>query len=186
MKRIFALTLIFVSIACSDKSNFKLSKNTVGKINNTTTIADLKEVFKNDSIVSRLSEGEHDDNNSYIHDNDSHLIYDKETKELLLSITPINPLDSLSTIKCVTVFNEKFQTKSNTNINSSFVDLKLNHTISKVEASFHLCTIFLDDINATATIDKLAIGLKPIELGKVEIERIPENTPITSLTFWFE
>lgn len=186
MKKLVVLLAVVFVVSCSNSEQYKLSKNKVGKITNKTKISDLKELFKNDSIVSRLSEGEHDNNNSYIHDNDTHLIYDKETKDLLLSIAPINPLDSVSLIKSVTVFGEKYLTKNKTGINSSVVDLKLHHTINKIEASFHLCTLYIEDLNATATIDKLAIGLKPIELGEVSIDRVPDTTPITSLVFWFE
>lgn len=180
------LTLLTVSIvlfSCESKDlTIKLDK--VGHITANTTIKDLEELFKNDSIVSRLSEGDLGNINDYVGANDTYLIY-KRGGELQLSISPINYLDSISKIRSVTVFSKDYQTEHNVGLGSTFNKLNINHNISKLEASFNTVTVFVKDINATFTIDKQDLGIKTFTLGEINKSQIPEESKFTSFTMWF-
>jgi len=183
-KFVSLLAVCFLIISCA-KPDRVIALNKVGVINNQTTVEELPSLFKNDSIVSRLSEGDLGNINTYVLDNDTHLVYQKGGK-LLLSISPINPLDSVSKIKSVTVFNELYQTKSGISVNSSFNDVNINHNIEQLEASFNLVTVFVKDINTTFTMDKEALGIKAFTLGAVDKAQVPNDSKFTSMTVWFE
>lgn len=186
MKKVFlAVIALVVFMSCSKQENYQIGLNKVGAISENTTIKDLKTIFKNDSIVSRLSEGGFGYENPYILDEDTHLIFEKGGN-LLLSITPVTALDSLSKIKSVTLFDEKYKTDKNLTVHSTFNDLNVGHHIGKIEATFQLATVFVDDINATITLDKKTIGLKTFDLGTVDKSQIPNETPFTSFTVWFK
>lgn len=186
MKKIFFLFSVGVLlVSCGTKVDTVIALNKVGAITNTTTIADLKTLFSNDSIVSRLTEGDLGNGNVYIHDNDTHLIY-KKGGELLLSISPINPLDSISKIKTVTVFGDIYKTEAGVGISSTFKEVNIHHNIEKLNASFQLVTVFVKDINATFTMEKQVVGVKAFKLGEVDKAQIPEESLFTSMTVWME
>ncbi|ANW95496.1 hypothetical protein AXE80_04025 [Wenyingzhuangia fucanilytica] len=185
MKRILALMVVAVmAISCQSKDT-TIALDKVGPITNNTSVQELAGLFKNDSIVSRLSEGDLGNMNDYIADNDTYLIYQKGGK-LLLSISPINPLDSVSKIKSVTIFSDEYKTKGNVGLGSTFNDLNINHNIEKLEATFKLVTVFVKDINATFTIDKQEVGIKAFTLGDIDKKQIPENSKFTSFTVWLD
>jgi hypothetical protein len=154
----------------------------VGYLNSTTLINELPDIFKNDSIVSNLSEGALGDN--YFQDDDEYLIYSKNGKHLL-TIVPKEQLDSTSTIKSIQIFDDRFQTITGLNIRTSFSDLRANNTIDKIESSFYSATLFIDELNATIAIDKEELGLKAFSNQKVTIEQIPDLAKMKSFIVWF-
>lgn len=186
MKKIFfVISIGIVLISCGHKADTTIALNKVGAINNTTTVAEIKTLFSNDSIVSRLTEGDLGITNAYIDDNDTHLIY-KKGGELLLSLSPVNYLDSISKIKSVTVFGDSYKTEAGVGVSSTFKDLNVHHNIEKLEASFQLITVFVKDINATFTMEKQAVGVKAFTVGEVDKAQIPESATFTSMTVWME
>ncbi|MGY5353295.1 hypothetical protein [Wenyingzhuangia sp. IMCC45467] len=185
MKKILALLVVVaMAISCQSKDT-TIALDKVGPIDNTTTVQELENLFKNDSIVSRLSEGDLGNVNDYIADNDTYLVYKKGGK-LLLSISPINPLDSVSKIRSVTIFSDEYKTEAGVGVTSTFNELNVNHNIDKLEATFKLITVFVKDINATFTIDKQVVGVKPFTLGDVDKSQIPEGSKFTSFTVWLD
>lgn len=173
-----------LAISCNSKDT-TIALDKVGPITNKTTVEELESLFKNDSIVSRLTEGDLGNINDYIADNDTYLVYEEGGK-LLLSISPVNPLDSVSKIKSVTVFGDAYKTKANVGISSTFNELNVNHNIDKLEATFKLVTVFVKDINATFTIDKASVGIKAFTLGDIDKAQIPEASKFTSFTVWLD
>lgn len=185
MKKIISLLAVCLFVVACSKPSTTISLNKVGEITQTTTVESLEGLFQKDSIVSAYSEGDLGNVSAYVLDNDTHLVYEKGGK-LLLSISPVNPLDSVSKIKSVTVFSEKYKTDANVSVASTFNELNVNHNIEKLEASFHLVTVFVKDINATFTLDKQALGIKAFTLGTVDKAQIPSDAKFTSMTVWFE
>ena len=49
--------MLLMLTSCEDHKKFQIKKGQVGYITKKTTIHDLNEIFKNDSIVVHLSEG---------------------------------------------------------------------------------------------------------------------------------
>lgn len=176
------LALISLIISCSDSQKFTIEKGKVGHLTTKTTVKELTEIFKNDSIVSNLSEGALGDN--YFQDDDEYLIYNKNGKHLL-TIVPKEQLDSTSTIKSIQIFDDRFKTTTGLNIRTSFSDIRANNTIDKIESSFYSATLFIDEFNATIAIDKEELGLKAFSNQKVTIEQIPDLAKMKSFIVWF-
>jgi hypothetical protein len=174
------VSLLFVQ--CGDGNKFDVSKGKVGQLTPTTTVLDLDKIFANDSIVKNLSEGSLGDN--YFQDDDEYLIYEKGGKHLL-TIVPKEQLDSVSTIKSIQIFDERYTTKSGVTLNSSFEDINLNNTISKVETSLSSATLYIDDLNVTIALDKEDLGLKNFSTQKVNLEQIPGLAKVKSFVVWF-
>ena len=169
-------------MSCSDSAKFQIKKGQVGHLTQKTTIHDLKEIFKNDSIVSNLSEGSLGDN--YFQDDDEYMIYEKGGKHLL-TVVPKEQLDSSSTIKSIQIFDKRFATESGINITSTFLDVNANTNIDKVESTFSSATLFIDDLNATISIDKQELGLKAFSNQQVTKDQIPDLAKMKSFTIWF-
>ena len=153
---ILVLLAVTIFFSCSNSEKFSIEKGKVGYLNSSTLINELPNIFKNDSIVSNLSEGALGDN--YFQDDDEYLIYNKKGKHLL-TIVPKEQLDSSSSIKSIQVFDDRFITKSGLNIRTTFSDIRANNTIDKIESSFSSATLFVDEINVTIAIDKQELGL---------------------------
>lgn len=184
-KKIVTLSLVVSSmflISCGNSSNFKIEKGSVGKLNAKTTILEIDKIFKNDSIVKNLSEGALGDD--YFQDEDEYLIYEKGGKHLL-TIVPKEQLDSVSTIKSVEIFDERFKTVAGIGLKSTFSEI---NSVKKprVESTLTSVTLFLDDLNATVAIDKEELGLKNFNTQKVAIEQIPDLAKMKSFVVWFD
>jgi len=177
-----ALLLLFSISSCSNSEKFEIQKGKVGHLTTKTTIKELSTIFKNDSIVSNLSEGALGDN--YFQDDDEYLIYSKEGKHLL-TIIPKEQLDSTSTIKSIEIFDDRFITKTGLNLRTPFIDIRANNNINKIESSFSSATLFIDDLNVTIAIDKEELGLKAFSDQKVKINQIPDIAKMKSFIVWF-
>ena len=184
-KRLLFTLVVLVSIlitSCNDSERFEVKKGKVSFITSKTLIKDLKTLFKNDSIVSNLSEGSLGDN--YFQDDDEYLIYEKGGKHML-TVVPKQQLDSTSTIKSIQIFDKRFKTETGLNIKSSFGEINLNNNINKIESSLSSATLFIDDLNATIAIDKEELGLKGFSSEKVTLNQIPNLAKMKSFIVWF-
>ncbi|MFT4576482.1 MAG: hypothetical protein ACI9SJ_002383 [Flavobacteriaceae bacterium] len=186
IKNILRLCIVCVvtllCIQCGDGNTFNISKGKVGKLTTVTTMLDIHKIFAKDSIVENLSEGSLGDN--YFQDDDEYLIYEKGGNHLL-TIVPKEQLDSTSTIKSIQIFDDRFKTNSGITLSSSFEDINLNNTITKVETSLSSATLFIDDLNVTIALDKEDLGLKNFSTQKVSLEQIPGLARVKSFIVWF-
>jgi uncharacterized lipoprotein YehR (DUF1307 family) len=177
------VALLIVSISsCTDSERFEIEKGKIGHLTTNTKIQELSKIFKNDSIVTNLSEGSLGDN--YFQDDDEYLIYDKEGKHLL-TIIPKEQLDSTSTIKSVEIYDDRYKTITGLNIRTTFADIRANNNINKIESSFSSATLFIDDLNATIAIDKEELGLKAFSNQKVRLDQIPDLAKMKTFIVWF-
>jgi len=177
------LLIVFVSfMSCSDKDKFVIEKGKVGKITKETTIKELKEIFKKDSISSKMSGNESKDD--YFQEEDEYFIYEKGGT-LLLTITPKEQQDSLSTIKSIEIHDNRFATKNGINLASTFAEINTNYRL-RVESTLLSVTLFLDELNATMTVDKEELGLKDFTIQQVSLEQIPDLAKIKSFVIWFD
>ena len=184
-KKILSSTAILSTLllfSCSSDEKFEIKKGKVGYLTPKTSIIELDQIFKNDSIVKNLSEGSLGDN--YFQDDDEYKIYEKGGKHLL-TIIPKEQLDSTSTIKSVQIFDERFKTETGVNLSSTFSEINLNNNINKIESTFSSATLFIDELNATISIDKEELGLKAFSNQKVRKEQIPDLAKMKSFTIWF-
>ncbi|MDB2632642.1 hypothetical protein N9Y27_06680, partial [Flavobacteriaceae bacterium] len=90
----FAIALFLTS--CNTASDtFLVTKHSVGKLNDSTKVKDLKRVFETDSLSQFIDGDEFTGNTNIIK------VFEKGTQKLLLELTPKEALDSLSTIQNV-------------------------------------------------------------------------------------
>ena len=176
---LLAISLFIVS--CNNNSKFKIEKGKVGLITGKTTVQDVENIFKNDSIVKNLSEGALGDD--YFQDDDEYLIFEKGGKHLL-TIVPKEQLDSTSTIKSIEIHDRRFKTEDDICLSSTFLEISAYNNL-RPESTLQSVTLFLDALNATITIDKEELGLKNFSSQKVSLEQIPDLAKIKSFVVWF-
>jgi len=113
------------------------------------------------------------------------LIYSKKGKHLL-TITPKEPLDSLSKIGFVDIFDPAYVTEKGIGLNSTFEEINLLTRIGKVEATFTKATLYLDELNATMTLDKQDLGIKTMTTSEIQLEQIPNLVKPKTFVVWFD
>jgi hypothetical protein len=176
------LALLLIVTSCSNNNKFTIKKGSVGEITTKTTIKELKTIFKNDSIVSNLSEGALGDN--YFQEDDEYKIYEKGGKHLL-TIVPKQQLDSTSTIKSIEIHDKRFKTETSLNLNATYSEINANNNINKIESTFSTAILFINDFDATVVISKEQIGIKGFSTQKVTLEQIPDLAKMKSFVIWF-
>lgn len=170
---ILLLTLL-VSYACTNEQNnpFLVQTNSVGLLNKTTKISELKNIFKNDSIVESAYIGE-----LRYASKERYRIIDVEGNPLL-EITPTK--DSIKTVNNVNILSKQYHTKKGIGLSSTFKDLKKNYEINEIQNTFKNIVININSINAYFTIDKIHLDYKfrnNIEFDVTE-DDIPDDAPI--------
>jgi hypothetical protein len=179
---IFVLTSLVSLTSCKNNDKFKIEKGKVGQINTQTKINDLKEIFKKDSVAIFFSGEASSDN--YFRDEDKYFIYEKGGNHLL-TIIPKEQQDSSSTIKSIEIHDKRFTTKEGLNLDLNFSQINVENSL-RVESTLFSITLFLDELNATMTIDKEELGLKDFSIQKVSLEQIPDLAKIKSFVIWFD
>lgn len=185
-KNSIKLAFLFIAltvISCTDNNKFTIEKGKVGEVTAETTVKELESIFKNDSIVTRYSEGALGDD--YFQDDDKFQIYEKGGKHLL-TIIPKEQLDSTSTIKSIEIHDSRYKTENGINLNSRFSDINANNPNLRVESTLQSVTLFLDEINATIAIDKEELGLRDFSTQNVSLEQIPDLAKMKSFVIWFD
>ena len=165
--------LIFAS--CQNQNNdFVIRNKQVGKITDTTTVAQMKELYKSDSIVKK-TEGE-----SAFNAYDEYTIIDKNTKKVLLVVTPQRINDNTSKISRVDIKSDLFKTQKGTNLHSNFGNFKKNQQIGKIEETFKYLLIFIDDLNATIDMSKDVLPLNARNDSSIKVDQtmIPDDAKI--------
>ena len=179
---VILVTSCLLIMSCNNGNQFKISKSKVGKLTPKTTIQEISKIFENDSIVTKLSEGSQGVN--YFQEEDNYLIYEKGGKQLL-TIIPKEQLDSTSTIKSVEIHDDRYVTETGIRLTSNFSQINANNHINRIESTFSNATLFIDNLNATITIDKEELGLKKFSTQKVTLEQIPDLATLKSFVVWF-
>lgn len=180
--RIVFLLTIIVFASCNNKDKFLIEKGKVGLIHSKTTLSEAKELFKKDSISSYLKGSIIDD--EYFQGEDKYQIFEKGGNHLL-TIIPKDSKDSLSLIKSIEIHDKRFVTKNGINLSSNFSQINANYSL-RVESTLLSVTLFLDELNATITIDKDELGLQDVNFQKVSLAQIPDLATIKSFVIWFD
>ena len=160
-------------VGCNKEPDpFLVGKQHVGLLTDSTQIKDLKMVFPNDSIAE-LKDDE------FSVDNDDIEIYEKGGK-LLLILEPSQALDSTAVIKSVQIMDSRFKTNKNISVLSTFKDINDNYKISRISNLLNSIVVFVDEINASFTIDKkeLPANLRFDMSLTIEKIQIPDKAKI--------
>jgi hypothetical protein len=140
--------LSLLIIGCKKEQDpFLINKQSVGLLTDSTQVKDLKLVFPNDSIVKFTTDEE------FMSDKNDIEIFEKGGKKLL-TLEPTIVEDSTAVIKSVQIMDSRYKTDKNITTLSTFKDINANYKISKISNLINSVVIFVDDINASFTIDK--------------------------------
>lgn len=183
-KIIYVLIVSFLFIQCAKKNNFLIEKGQVGPLTEKTTINDLSSIFAKDSIVAILYEDKEIDKRLFSVENDEYLIFSKRGK-LLLEIVPTDLNDKSSGIKSVQIFDNNYKTSKGISLQSTFKDIKDYYQVNKVETTLTSATLFIDELNATISIDKKDMGMNSFSRAEVTLDQIPDLAKIKYFTIWF-
>jgi len=185
LKKITYLFLVsFLLIQCANEDQFIIEKGRVGKLTKTTTIKELNSIFAKDSMATILYADKEIDKKLFSVENDEYLIYSK-TGNKLLEIVPTNLNDPSSGIKCIQIFDTSYKTSKGISLQSTFKEINENYKVNKVETTLTSATLFIDELNATISIDKKEIGLNSFSREEVSINQIPDLAKIKYFTIWF-
>jgi len=175
MKQLTILALILLVASCQTKNNdFVIKNKQVGKLTDTTTIAQMKQLYQNDSIVKK-TEGQ-----SAFEPYDEYRIMDKKTKEVLLVVIPKKMNDEQSLIKEVDIKSPKFKTEKGVGLDADFGSFKQHHKIGRVDETFKYIVVFIDDLNATIDMPKDVMPLNAQNNTAIKIDEtlIPDHAKI--------
>jgi len=188
MKKTFLITLVLTVLisfmSCTKKDTFFVGKGKVGTLVKSTQVKDLKKIFVNDSLVVNLTDKPLEEGkNKYFTDDDTYLVYEKGGKHLL-TIIPVKPHDSLSTLKSIEIFDNRYRTLKGISLFSPYKDINTAYVvnITNTLSSAHLD---IDELNATMLIDKKEIGINTFNRKKIRPDNIPDLAKIKHFTIWF-
>lgn len=182
---VYVILFSFLLIHCSKiNDQFLIENGRVGQLTKKTTIKDLNSIFAKDSIVAVLYADKEIDKKIFSVENDEYLIYAK-TGKLLLEIVPTNLNDPSSGIKSIQIFDDRYKTKKGISLQSTFKDINKNYMVNKVETTLTSATLFIDELNATISIDKKDLGLNRFSRTQVTKDQIPDAAKIKYFTIWF-
>ena len=116
---LITFTLLLLIASCQTKTNDFIIKNKqVGKLTDSTTVAQMKQLYINDSIVKdTYAESAFDPYEEYT-------IFDKKTKKALLAVVPKKIEDEQSLIKRIEIMSPEFKTGQGVGLLSNFGDIK--------------------------------------------------------------
>lgn len=142
------IILSLLIIGCKKEADpFLIGKQNVGLLTDSTLVKDLELVFPNDSIVKFTEEDGFSGTKIDIE------IFEKGGKKLLI-LEPNKTQDSSSVIKSVQIIDSRYKTNKNISTLSTFKDINANYKVSKINNLINSIVVFVDDINASFTIDK--------------------------------
>ncbi|WP_223033030.1 hypothetical protein [Hanstruepera marina] len=168
------ILILLVIIGCGKQQDpFLISNKSIGLLTDSTQVKDLKDIYKNDSIVFRTEDHEFIGNRNDIE------IFDK-TGKMLLVLTPNKPKDSTATIETIKIIDPRYKTVKEINTLSTFGDIKNNLKISSIQNTLRNVVVFVNEIDAFITIDKKEL---PAELQfdtstQIEAIQIPDKAKI--------
>lgn len=171
----YIIGLCFLITSCNSKPDpYLVSNQSVGALTDSTTVSELKKIFINDSITKFIAGDE------FISGSNIISIFDKETKSILLELTPKEALDSLSTIQNVRIMDKRYKTKKGLDKICDFGCISKNYNISSIQNTLRNLIISVDEINAYFTIDKkeLPETLRYDMITKIEAVSIPQKAKI--------
>jgi hypothetical protein len=102
-----------------------------------------------------------------------------------LEIEPTNLNDLSSGIKSIQIFDNSYKTAKGISLLSKFKDIKEHYKVNKVETTLTSATLFIDELNATISIDKKELGMTSFSRAEVSIDQIPDLAKIKYFTVWF-
>lgn len=164
--------LLFIFCACNSEvdTTFSISKDRIGHLAKSNSIAQLDSIFESDSIVHSEAMTQDKTATGKIE------IYEKGGAHLL-SISATN--DSLPMIENIRIYDPRYNTPEGVNVLSTFKDIKEKLVIKKVITSINNVVILLKDSDLYFTISKDEL---PAEMRfnytDIDVVQIPDKARI--------
>ena len=177
MKKLIAvLVLATLLVRCGQENDMLIVKNQLGKIDKNTSIAELDKMFKNDSIEKFTAETE------LLRE---YRIFDEDGKQNLVFV-PLRKNDSIKGLELVKIYGDSYITEKGISTSSTFGEISGNYTINKIEPSFSAAILFIDEINATISLNKKDLNLDEFDMRPISQGQIPDEASVNYITLWFE
>ena len=168
------LTLVLMHWSCQKPFDpFLMGPKNIGYLTDSTEVRELKAVFGNDSVANYIGGDEFTGNINNIE------IFDSGGKKLLV-LTPVEALDSTSTIRTVRIIDARYHTAEGITKMSSFGEVNARYKISGIQNTLQNIIVSIDEINAYFTIDKSELPANmrfDIDM-KIEPVQIPDKARI--------
>jgi hypothetical protein len=176
MKKLLIILFVpLLFIQCRRNDSEIIKKNDVGGVTKNTTEEQLFEMFDNDSIVKIPAD------KKYVNE---YAIYTR-SGDHILSVFPMIPKDSTKILERVQIFSPDYKTVKGISTKSTFKDINTNYTIKKIDPTFTSALVYIDEINATIALDKKDLGLKELDMNKINKDQIPDLAKIKYIDIWF-
>lgn len=176
IKKIVILVILSIALlGCSGETAFTIGKDHVGPITRTTSFADLKTLFENDSLVTETGSQEISSAKGDL------ILYEKGGKKLL-QLSPTTA-EGDKKVKFIQIFDKRYTTAQGINLGSTFKDIQDAYTLRRIENLIATIVIFVNEGDEYFTIDKkhLPANLMFDTDTKIEATQIPDDTPIKYL-----
>ena len=169
----FAILAICFTSCKKEQDPFKIGKQHIGPLTDSTQVKDLKSIFSKDSI-STFKNGK-----AFSGAINTIDIFDKNGDKLLV-LSPRNISDSTSVIGSVQIMDSRYKTKEGISTLSTFKDINDTYKISRINNLINSVVISVNEINATFTIDKkeLPANLRFDKNITIEAIHIPDDAKI--------
>ena len=177
MKRILGILLLSILfVQCGQDSDMLIAKNQLGKIGKDTSLDELDKLFKKDSIEKFPLESE------IIRE---YRVFDVNGKPALVFYPKVEN-DSIVGLDLVKIYSSDYATEKGISTSSSFGEVSENYSIDKIEPSFSSAILFIDEINATISLNKEDLNLDEFDMREIRQDQIPDEANIKFISLWFE
>ena len=177
MKKLIGILLLSIFlIQCGQDKDMLIMKNQLGKIDRNTSIEELDKIFKNDSIERIPLEAEI---------TREYRVYGTNGK-LSLAFMPLVENDSIKGLELVKIYSSQYMTEKGITTNSTFKDIVDNYSIDKIEPSFSAAILFVNELNATISLNKQDLNLDEFDMRPINQGQIPDEAGILYISLWFE
>ncbi|MGA9270247.1 MAG: hypothetical protein WBV45_06460, partial [Lutimonas sp.] len=69
---------------------------------------------------------------------------------------------------------------------STFENVRGQYSIDDIEPSFSSAILFIDELNATISLDKKDLNIDEFDMREIREDQIPDRASILYITLWFE
>ena len=177
MKNLIGLLFLsLILVQCGQDKDTLILKNQLGKIKKNTSIEELDKIFKNDSVEKYPS------NSEIIRE---YRVFGINGKPDLV-FTPLVRNDSMKGLDLVKIYSSRYITEKGISTTSTYKDIADNYSIDKIEPSFSSAILFIDEINATISLNKEDLGLEEFNMNDIRQDQIPDEAGIRYISLWFE
>ena len=176
MSRAIAVILVSLMLVQCSKEDNLIRKKQLGEINHATSIGELDRIFAGDSVV-KTPEGE-----ALVRE---YQVFDEAGEPSLVFVTRIEN-DSIKALELVKIYSDYYVTEKGLSTASTFKDITAQYSIDKIEPSFSSAILFIDELNATISLDKSDLKIDEFDMRDIREDQIPDLARIRYITLWFE